>query len=174
MKKEEKSLEISSLREKFAQAKVVILAGFSGMSVADMTEVKRALRAARGELRIVKNTMAIRAASGTMVQGVSAHFNGPTAVALGYVDPVAPAKTLRDIGEKQKKLKIKAGVVEGQVIDLDGIRRVAALPSKSVLQGQLVGRLKGPLYGLAWGLNGILGNFARTLKAVQEQRQGSS
>jgi ribosomal protein L10 len=174
MKKEEKGLAVSELREKFLQAKVVILAEFSGMNVADVSEVKRALRAARGELKVVKNTIAIRAASGTMVHGVSAHFNGPTAVALGYADPVAPAKALREMGEKQKKLKIKAGVVEGRVIDLAGVLRVAQLPSKSVLQGQLVGRLKGPLYGLAAVLNGILGNFARTLKAVHEQRQASS
>ncbi len=173
MKKDEKGIEVSSLRERFLQAKVVILAEFSGMSVADISEVKKALRAAQGELRVVKNTMAIRAASGTRVQGISAHFNGSTAVALGYADPVSPTKAMWNLGEKQKKLKLKAGVVEGQVIDLDGIRRVAALPSKGVLQSQLVGRLKAPIYGFAAGLNGILNKFARTLQAVHEQRQGS-
>ncbi len=173
MKKGEKEASVSGLREQFLRAKLVILAECSGMSVADVSGVRRALRGAQGELKVVKNTMAIRAASGTMVEGIREHFKGPTSVVLGYADPVAPARALKDLAEKQKALKIKVGVVEGQFIDLEGIRRVAQLPSKLVLQGHLLGRLKAPIHGFALGLNGILSKFARTLQAVHEQRQGS-
>lgn len=171
MKKEEKEVMVTELREKFSRAKVAVLAEFSGMGVEEVREVKSQLRGAKGEFKVVKNTMAIRAAVGTTLEAISRHFKGPTAVALGYEDPVAPAKALKTIADKQKKLKIKVGVIENQVIDLAALKQLAQLPSKPVLIGQLVGRFKSPLYGLAGSLNGVLSKFARTLQALHEKRQ---
>ena len=171
MKKEEKEGMVTELREKFSRAKVAVLAEFSGMEVGEVQEVKNLLRGVKGEFKVVKNTMAIRAAVGTTLEGVSRHFKGPTAVALGYEDPIAPAKAMKTIADKQKKLKIKAGVIESQVIDLAALKQIAMLPAKPVLLGQLVGRFKSPLYGLAGSLNGVLSKFARTLHALHEKRQ---
>jgi ribosomal protein L10 len=171
MKKEEKEGMVLELREKFSRAKVAVLAEFSGMGVEEVREVKNLLRGVKGEFKVVKNTMAIRAAVGTTLEGISRHFKGPTAVALGYEDPIAPAKALKTIADKQKKLKIKAGVIENQVIDLAGLKQIAQLPSRPVLLGQLIGRFKSPLYGLAGSLNGVLSKFARTLHALHEKRQ---
>lgn len=171
MKKEEKEVMISELRQKFSRAKVAVLAEFAGMEVEEIREVKNELRRAKGEFKVVKNTLAVRAAEGTTLQAIRDHFKGPIAVALGYEDPVAPAKALNTVAEKQKKLKIKVGVVESQVVDLVRLKQISKLPSKEVLVGQLIGRLKSPLYGLAGTLNGVLSKFVRTLQAVHDKRQ---
>ncbi len=171
MKKEEKEVMISELRQKFSRAKVAVLAEFSGMGVEEIREVKNELRRAKGEFKVVKNTLAFRAAEGTTLQGIREHFKGPIAVALGYEDPIAPTKALNSLADKQKKLKIKIGVVESQVVDLVRLKQISKLPSKQVLVGQFIGRLKSPLYGLAGTLNGVLSKFVRTLQAVHDQRQ---
>src|SRR5579884_1834589 len=171
MKKEEKEVMISELRQKFSRVKVAVLAEYAGMEVEEIRQVKNELRRAKGEFKVIKNTLAIRAAEGTSLQGIRDHFKGPIAVALGYEDPVAPAKALNGIADKQKKLKIKIGVVEGQVVDLVRLKQISKLPSKEVLVGQFIGRLKSPLYGFAGTLNGVLSKFVRTLQAVHDQRQ---
>ncbi len=171
MKKEEKEVVISELRQKFSRAKVAVLAEFAGMGVEEIREVKNELRRAKGEFKVVKNTLAFRAAEGTTLQGIRDHFKGPIAVALGYEDPVAPAKALNGLADKQKKLKIKVGVVENQVVDPARLKQISKLPSKEVLVGQFIGRLKSPLYGLAGTLNGVLSKFVRTLQAVHDKRQ---
>lgn len=173
MKKEEKETMVSELREKFSRAKVAVLAEFSGMEVEELREVKNQLRSVKGEFKVVKNTMAIRASVGTTLEGISAHFKGPIAVALGYEDPIAPAKAMKTIADKQKKLKIKVGVVENQIVDLAALKQIAQMPSKQVLLGQLVVRFKSPLYGFAGSLNAVLNKFARTLQALHEKRQGA-
>lgn len=171
MKKEEKAVMIAELQEKFARAKVAVLAEYAGMEVEEIRVVKNELRRAKGEFKVVKNTLAIRAAQGTSLQGIAVYFKGPIAIALGYEDPIAPAKALNTLAEKQKKLKIMVGVVENQVVDPARLKQISRLPSKGVLIGQFVGRLKSPLYGLAGTLNGVLSKFARTLQAVHEKRQ---
>ncbi len=171
MKKEEKEVMISELRQKFSRVKVAVLAEYAGMEVEEIRQVKNELRRAKGEFKVVKNTLAIRAAEGTSLQGIRDHFKGPIAVALGYEDPVAPAKALNSIADKQKKLKIKVGVVEGQVVDLVRLKQISKLPPKEVLIGQFIGRLKSPLYGFAGTLNGVLSKFVRTLQAVHDKRQ---
>ncbi|MFQ5598402.1 MAG: 50S ribosomal protein L10 [Nitrospiria bacterium] len=173
MNKETKKASMAQLNEKFSRANVAVLADFSGMSVEEIREVKGRLRNAEGEFRVVKNTIAIRAAAGTSLDGVRDFFKGPTALVLGYADPVAPAKVLKSVADKQKKLKIKAGVVEDVVVDLDGFRRIAQLPSKTVLVAELVGRFQSPITGLAGSLHGVLGKFVRTLQAVHDQHQQS-
>lgn len=175
MKREEKEALVTELRDKFSRSKVAVLANFSGMGVEEVRDVKKQLRGVKGEFKVVKNTMAIRAAAGTTLEGVSKYFTGPTAVALGYDDPISPARIMKNIADKQIKLKIKVGVIENRVVDLAALKQIAMLPSKEILLGQLMLRLKSPLYGLAGSLNGVLSKFARTLQAVEEQkRKGSS
>ncbi|MFQ5587893.1 MAG: 50S ribosomal protein L10 [Nitrospiria bacterium] len=173
MNREKKQEHISQLNEKFSRASVAILAEFTGMGVEEMREVRKGLRGAEGEFKVVKNTIAIRAATGTSLEGIHAYFKGSTAVALGYADPVAPTKALKEIADKQDKLKIKAGVVEGKVVDLAGVRQIAKLPPKDILLGELIGRLNAPISGFAGCLNGVLSKFVRTLEAVHQQRLDS-
>jgi len=173
MNREEKKASVSQLNEKFSRASVAILAEFSGMGVEEMREVRKELRGVEGELQVVKNKLAVRAAAGTAVEGLNSHFKGTTAVAFGYADPVTPTKALKSIADKQKKLKIKAGVIEGKVVNLEDFKKIALLPPKEVLIAELIGRFNGPVTGFAGSLNGILSKFVRALDAVQQQRADS-
>lgn len=171
MNKEEKSVCASQLNEKFSRANLAVLTDFSGMRVEEIREVKGRLRSAEGEFKVVKNTVAVRAAVGTSLEGLHNQFKGPTAIVLGYTDPVAPAKALKAIADKQKKLKFKAGVIEGTVVDLDSFRKIAQLPSKAVLIAELARCFNSPMTGFVGSLHGVLGKFVRSLQAVHDKRQ---
>ncbi len=173
MDRKEKQANITYLNEKFSRASVAILAEFTGMGVEEMREVQNELRTVEGEFKVVKNTIAIRAAAGTTLEGINDYFKGSTAVALGYADPVAPTKAIKDIAEKKGKLKIKIGIIEGNVVHLEDVKKIAKLPSKEILLGELIGRLNAPLSGFAGCLNGVLSKFVRTLEAVHQHRLDS-
>ncbi|NOY84498.1 MAG: 50S ribosomal protein L10 [Nitrospirae bacterium] len=173
MNREEKKASVSQLNDKFSRASVAILAEFSGMGVEELRQVRKELRAAGAELQVVKNKLAIRASVGTTAESLGVHFKGSTVVAFGYADPVAPTKALKAAADKQKKLKVKAGVIEGTVVDLEDFKKIALLPSKDVLIAELIGRFNGPITGFAGSLNGILSKFVRALDAVQQQREDS-
>jgi len=169
----EKKAGVSLLNEKFSQSTMAILADFTGMGVEELRVVRGQLRAAGGELKVVKNTVAIRAASGTSLESLKNDFKGATLVALGYSDPVAPVKALKAAVDKQKKLKIKSGIFEGTIVDLESFRKIAKLPARPVLIGQLVGCFQTPISGFAGCLNGVLNKFVRTLQAVHDDREKS-
>jgi len=174
VKREEKEEVISEFNRKFSEAKMAILTEYSGLTVEELTTLRRQLMQNRCELRVVKNTLAKRAISGTAFQSIESHFQGPVAVAFGFSDPVAPTKVLAKFSEGQEKLKIKVGVVEGQILDLKGIQRIASLPGRKVLLGQLLGRMQFPLYGAVGTLSQLLRKFAFALSAVKEKREGVS
>lgn len=171
MKRLEKEQLVQELRDKFSSATVTILTEFNGLDVSEMTELRQKLRSAEGELRVVKNTLARRAAEGTNAAAAQASFQGPVAVAFGYADPVAPARILKEFIEKRsEKIRIKIGVVEGQVLDPKGLKRVASLPKKEVLIAELVSRVQSPLSGLVGGLQGIIRKFVVAVTAIRDQQ----
>lgn len=171
MKREEKQQVIDRLHTKFASARVAILSDFSGMDVAEITELRQKLRAVRAELQVVKNTLAIRAADGTSLAGARDRFAGPIALTLGYDDPVAPARVVKEFADKVDRLKVRVGVVEGRVLDLQSLKAVAALPGREALLAQLVGQLQAPTAGLVWCLEGLLQQLVGVLEAVKQQKQ---
>ncbi len=171
MKREEKQQLVNELHEKFSTATVAILTEFNGLSVSEMTELRQKLRGVKGELCVVKNTLARRAVEGTSMAATQDAFQGPIAVTFGYADPVAPAKILKEFVDKRtEKIKIKIGVVEGQVLDSKDLKRVASLPKKEVLIADLIGRMQSPISGLVGGLQGILRKFVYTLSAIQKKQ----
>ncbi|MBI3598738.1 MAG: 50S ribosomal protein L10 [Nitrospirae bacterium] len=171
MTRTEKEIVVEKLHQKFSLAKVSVLSDYSGMNVEEIREVKIALRKAKGEFNVVKNRLAIRAAQGTPLEKVVANFKGPVAITLGLSDPVPPMKALDTLFGQQKKLKMRVGVIENRVIDLAAFKQVAKLPGREVLLGQLVARMKSPLYGIRGALGEVLNKWARTLQAVLEVRQ---
>jgi ribosomal protein L10 len=175
MKRDEKQVLVDELHEKFSTATVSILMEFNGLGVSEMTELRQKLRGVKGELRVVKNTLARRAVEGTSMTATREAFQGPIAVTFGYADPVAPAKILKEFVDKRTdKLKVKIGVVEGQVLDSMGIKRVASLPKKEVLISDLMSRMQSPMYGLVGGLQGILTKLVYALSAVREKQAAKS
>ncbi len=136
MKLDEKKKIVEELHERLAKSKVVIVTDYKGLNVETMTELRRKLREAQIDYQVVKNTLLIRAAKETGIALIQDQFKGPSAIALSFDDPVAPAKVLMEFSKKNEKLEIKAGVMEGRVLDLDSIKALAALPSREALLSQ--------------------------------------
>jgi len=166
----QKETMCQQLHEKFGRATVAILTRFDGMTDEELKKLRRELRSAGGEFRVVKNTVARRAAEGTTVAAAAAAFEGPVALALGYTDPVLPAKVLKAFTAKNEKLRIRIGVVEGRTCDPAQVAAIASLPSREVLLGQLVNRLNAPVARLAQVLQALPASLARAVSAVSTSR----
>ncbi|HSG05898.1 MAG TPA: 50S ribosomal protein L10 [Nitrospiria bacterium] len=170
--KEEKKQAVKDLHDKFSESKVAILMEFSGLSVAEMTDLRRKLRTQKGELKVVKNSLARRAVEGTGLSESVDAFKGPIAVTFGFEDPVGPAKVIKEFSDEVKgKAKLKVGIVEGDFADAQAIARIASLPKKEVLITDLVSRMQSPISGLVNGLHGVLRQLVFVLSAVQEKKQ---
>jgi len=177
MKKEDKPAAVAELHEKFGRARVAFLAECTGLEGHEVTELRRQLRGAGAELKVMKNTLAALASVGTPLSVAKEHFRGPLTMAIGYDDPALPAKILRDFIAKEKrdkKMRITVGVVEGALLDAARVKAVADLPSRMTLLSMLLGGLQGPLAGLAGTMSGIVGKFVGTLIAIQAQPKEDS
>ncbi len=172
MRKEEKTQVVAELQEKFSRARVAVLTECVGLGGNEVAELRRQLRSARAELKVVKNTLAMLAVEGTPMAVMKDHFHGPVSVAIGYDDPAVPAKVLRDFITKDKRdqrIRITFGMIDGDAFDAIRIKAVANLPSRNVLLARLLAGMQGPLTGLVGTMNGILGNFVGTLLAIKEK-----
>ena len=175
MKKEEKVTAVAELTEKFGRARLAILTECVGLPVNQVTELRKQLRGAKAEYRIVKNTLAARAAEGTIVAGLKAHLKGPTGVVIGYDDPVLPTKVLKDfIGaeKREEKIRMTAGVLEGKLLQPAELAAVAKLPKKEVLVAMLLSAMQGPIRGIVYTLSAVLSKFVRVIAAIQDKRKG--
>ncbi|QPD03093.1 MAG: Fused 50S ribosomal proteins L10 and L7/L12 (Modular protein) [Candidatus Nitrospira kreftii] len=175
MKKEAKVTAIAELAEKFGRARLAILTECVGLPVNQVTELRKQLRGVKAEYRIIKNTLAARAAEGTVLAGLKAHLKGPTGVVIGYDDPVLPTKILRDfIGteKREEKIRMTVGVLEGKILQPDELTAVAKLPQKEVLVAMLLSAMQGPIRGVVYTLNAVLSKFVRVIAAIQDKRKG--
>ncbi len=169
MYRTEKEEVIGPLHEKMAKAKAAILAEPKGLDVATVTELRRKLREAKVEYRIVKNTLAARAAKGTPVEPLAEKFVGPTAIVMSYGDVVAPAKLLVDFMKDRESFAIRTAVIEGKVVDANGVKSLAKLPGLPELRGQLLGMLNAPAQKLARMIGTPGQQLARVLGARKDQ-----
>ncbi|MBK9308076.1 MAG: 50S ribosomal protein L7/L12 [Nitrospira sp.] len=175
MKKEEKVTAIAELAEKFGRARLAILTECVGLPVNQVTELRKQLRGVKAEYRIVKNTLAARAAEGTVLAALKTHLKGPTGVVIGYDDPVLPTKILRDFisaEKREEKLRMTAGVLEGKILQPDELTAVAKLPKKEVLIAMLLSAMQGPIRGVVYTLSAVLSKFVRVIAAIQDKRKG--
>lgn len=161
---------VGGLSEKIKGAKSVILADYRGLTVEQDTDLRNALRKAGVEYKVVKNTLTKFAMKENGLDAIDGYLNGPTAIALGVADPVTPAKVLVEYARKYEKLELKAGVVEGKIVDIEGIRALAELPSREVLVARALGSFKSPISGLVNVLNANLRGLAVALNAICEQK----
>jgi large subunit ribosomal protein L10 len=145
----EKEEVIGQLHEKMARAKAAILAEPRGLDVATVTELRKKCREAQVDYKIVKNTLAQRAAKGTPVEPLVEKFVGPTALVMSYSDVVAPAKLLADFAKDRENFTIRTAVVEGQVIDAKGVMALARMPGLQELRGRIASVIAQPATRLA-------------------------
>ncbi|HHW15285.1 MAG TPA: 50S ribosomal protein L10 [Firmicutes bacterium] len=171
MARPEKEATVAELKAKLRSAQAVVLADYRGLTVKKVTELRRRLRQAGVEYRVVKNTLTSRAAHEADLQDLDQYLTGPTAIAFGTADPVAPAKVLMDFARENKELTVKGGVLEGRVIGFDQIKALAELPSREVLLAQVLAGMQAPLAGMARVLSGTLSGFVYALDAYRRQRE---
>jgi len=143
----QKEEQVAELREKFERASCVYVADYCGLDVESANELRRKLRREGGgefEYRVTKNSVLRLAAGDTPVKEVAEHFQGPTAIALSFGDPVGLAKVLMDFAKDHEVFTLKGGVLEGSAIDAPGIAKLATLPSLDQLRGKIVGLIQAP------------------------------
>ena len=173
MKLEKKKEIAQNLREKFSRSKVVIVTDYKGLDVTTINALRRKLGEFGIEYKVAKNTLLIRASEETDVALIKDCFKGPSAVALSYDDPVAPAKVLTKFADEHKKLEIKTGVMDGKVLDLSAIKSLSALPSRDVLLGKLLSVANGVPTGFVRTISAIPAQFLNVLQAIKEQKEAA-
>ncbi len=161
---------VENISSKMKAAQAMVFADYRGLTVEQDTELRSALRKAGVEYRVVKNTLTRFAAKENGLDGLEEYLSGPTAMALSENDPVAPAKVLSEYAKKYNKLELKVGVVEGRIIDVDGIKSLAELPSREVLIAKVLGGFNAPISGFVNVLNGNIRGLVVALNAIAEQK----
>ena len=151
---EEKKQVVETLAAKMQSAQAGVLVKYEGIKVSEDTELRAALRKAGVEYTVMKNTLTGRACDIAGLADMKQYLSGMTAIAISQDDPLAPAKIIKTFADKIQTFEIKAGFVDGGVIDASAVEALAATPSKEVLIAKMLGSLMSPLYGLAYVLQG--------------------
>ena len=168
---EAKKKIVLDVKDKMEKAQGMVFYDYRGLTVAEVTDLRNQFRDAGVEYHVIKNSMLKRAAEMLELNGLDEYLAGPTAVAFGFNDPVAPAKVLVEYTKKLKKTEIKTGILEGRIIGIDEIKNLAELPSRDQLLAMLAGTLNAPITGFARSLSGIISKLGYALNAVKEQKE---
>jgi large subunit ribosomal protein L10 len=174
-KRSEKQQDLDKLKTELAKVSTVILTTFQGITVDADTKLRRAVQAAGGKYKVVKNTLAERAGVGTPAENLLKNLSGTNSIAYTDTDPVALAKALTKVAKDVPAFQFKAGVVEGRVISIAEIQNLANLPSKEELISKIMFLLNAPAQRIAMALNALPRNLAVTVsEAIKANKFGSS
>lgn len=171
---QQKKEAVQKLAEDIKRAAAGILVDYRGLTVEQDTKLRKQLREAGIDYRVVKNTLTRFAIQDTDYSAIDEHLHGPSSLALSYEDPVTPAKILNDFAKENDALEIKVGFVDGKVIDTNEIKALAELPPREVLIAKVLGGLNGPIAGFANVLNANLRGLVIALNAIAEQKQAEA
>jgi len=173
-KKAEKAATVAEITTRLKASSTAVLADYRGMTVGQMRDLRSKLRDGNIEMMVVKNTLARRAAKAAGYEPLSAELVGPIAMLFAADDVSAPARILNDYIRANRKMVIKGGLLEGQVIKADTVTELADLPSREVLLSRLLGAMQAPLGNLASVLQAPMTKLARTLDAVRSQKESAA
>ena len=162
---------VGEISESLKDAKGVYMTDFTGLSVEQITNLRREFRNANVNFVIVKNTLAKISAEKVGMKDMVPYLAGPTGLAISNDDPIAPVRVIVDFQKKHQKPTLKAAIVEGKVLDESQASALKDIPTRDVLLGQVVSGIAAPLTGLVGGLQGILRNLVYVLNAVKENKE---
>ena len=169
--KSTKEAEIATVSEKLSRAKGVAVASYAGLTVKATEQLRRALKESNGELLVVKKTLLGLAMKQHELSDSLSNLDGSLIVAFSYGDEVTAAKVMAEFIKKNVEvLSLAGGIVDGQVIDMAGVKMLASLPSRLELLAKMVGSLQSPIQGMVGVLHGTLSKFVRTVDAIRVAR----
>jgi len=164
-----KAESIAALKERLGTANTAVLTEYRGLTVRQLSDLRKQLKAAAAEYKVVKNRLARLAVKDSALDPLAAQLKGPTGLVIARQDPVGVAKALQAFSRTNPALAIKAGMVEGKLLEPAEFRALADLPSKDALRAQLVGALQGPMSQLVSLLEGPQRELVRVLEARSQQ-----
>jgi len=170
MPTKEKEIALADIKKTFTGASAVMVSHFSKLTNEEITELRSKLRKTKAVHKVVKNTLAIRAARELNLEPLVKFLEGPTVLTVAHGDISAPAKVLMDFAKDHENLKVRGGVVEGKEASTEDLKAIANLPSREVLLAMLAGQLNAPITGLVRVLNGPITGFVRALNGVAEKK----
>jgi large subunit ribosomal protein L10 len=170
LKKEEKEIFVADMKSRLGKAQATFLVEYQGLDVDSMSKLRNELKKVDTEFQVVKNRLLKLASQDTETVSIKEHFVGPCALAITYTDVIAPAKVLVDQSKGSEHLTIKAGQIAGKAINLEGIKRLAVLPGRDMLLGQVLSAMHAVPTSLVRVLNGITVNLLNVLKAIESQK----
>lgn len=168
---EQKKQIVQEIKDKIDRAQAVVLVDYRGLNVEEVNELRKKYREAGVEYKVYKNTMMRFAFKEAGLEEFNNYLTGPSAIAFSYDDPVSAAKVTNEFAKEHDKLEIKAGVVDGEVIDVNRVKELANLPSREVLIAQVLGGLNGPITGFANVLQGTIRKLVYALNAIKEKQE---
>ncbi|HPT79116.1 MAG TPA: 50S ribosomal protein L10 [Candidatus Atribacteria bacterium] len=169
--REEKVRIVEEIKQKLSQSSSAVLVDYRGLTVEEVTQLRKQFRENNVDYKVYKNTLTELAAKELGYDELIPYLAGPTAIAFGVKDPVAPAKILTENIKKLKKMELKAGLIDGKVIDVDGVKALAELPSREELIAKMLGSMNAPITGLVRVLNGPIRGLVVALNAIREQKE---
>ena len=172
MNRSEKAEAIVELNRTFMDANLVVITRQSGLTVQEVTDLRRKIRAAGATYKVAKNRLTLRALEGTPFAALAPMFKGPTAVAYSQ-DPVAAAKVIAAFAKDNEKLTIVGGSLAGNALDVAGVQALATLPSLDALRGKIIGLLQAPATKIAGVLAAPAGQLARVFAAYGAKEDGA-
>lgn len=155
---QEKQVIIDEIKEKLEKAQSAVVIDYMGITVAEADAMRKKLREADVDYTVYKNTLVKRAIEGTAYEGLGESLEGPSAFAFSYDDATAPARVLNGVIKEYKKMEFKAGVIEGELFDAEGVKQIADIPSRDELIAKFMGSIQSPIT-----------NFARVLNQIAEK-----
>jgi len=170
MQKELKVKSVKDIKEKFEKSKVIVLTDFKGLTMTQMSLLRKKLRPIDAEFKVYKNTLISRAIKDKSYDGIDPLLTGSTAIVFGYNDQLGPTKVISQFMKENEKLSIKGGLLDGKFIDPKMIAALAKLPSREVLLAKLLGTMKAPITNFVFDCKGILAKFVIALSAIKDKK----
>jgi len=172
LNRQEKAIVIEEVTAQVANAQSIVVAEYRGLDVASVTVLRKTARESGVYLRVLKNTLARRAVAGTPFEGIAAQLTGPLIYGISN-DPVQAAKVLDTFAKTNDKLVIKAGALPNSILDANGVKALATMPSRDELLSKLMGTMQAPIAQFVRTLNEVPTKFVRGLAAVRDQKQAA-